>query len=302
MQFIYDLLPKTDAEYEEEVLNKKLYNETNTFIKTYFKLHKYDLEADKIYLFPEHRDILIIAAARVNNLSIMHTLLLSWGSNPNALYIRHPPPLHQAIMHGNYKMCKLLLDNGACVNGISKYSVYHDPALLIAAKFKKRTKIAKLLIEYGAHVNIRGLIAHTPIYEAVNNNNVGMVKLLLLNKASPDNDCQDLSETPAMASIPNLYLLRLLVRAGCYTKYLENIKCLGNKYIMYYNQTQWNFINYVYGITKCYNYLHNKKQLNKDKNHRQHIVWNIILRNIMPEIIPFKNLAEYIIDFGLKYR
>jgi ankyrin repeat protein len=65
--------------------------------------------------------------------------------------------------------------------------------------------IAELLLKYGAMVNVPGCDNITPLHEAVLNNKLEAVKLLLMYGADPE-ACDANGRTPKYVIITSLYL------------------------------------------------------------------------------------------------
>ena len=81
---------------------------------------------------------------------------------------------------------------------------------LLAALIEKQTKVAEILLEYGANVNVRGLRKRTPLHKAIYN--VGIVQSLL-NKGADINCRQDDLRTPLhlAAQCGELEVARVLI-------------------------------------------------------------------------------------------
>jgi ankyrin repeat protein len=89
-------------------------------------------------------------------------------------------PLIRASQRGNLAQANLLLKNGVAVNSKNKNGV---SALLMAATFGY-PKICKILISNGANINIKdNLVGFSPLTQAVFNNYIAIVELLLIHKA-----------------------------------------------------------------------------------------------------------------------
>jgi len=86
--------------------------------------------------------------------------------------------LCRAIEEGNLEKVKLLLDQGANING--KNRVTNTP--LITACMKNNIEIARLLIEKGADVNDTNKYGSPPLIFAVLANNIALAKLLCNEK------------------------------------------------------------------------------------------------------------------------
>merc|ERR1712029_50259 len=87
-------------------------------------------------------------------------------------------PLHQACLKCHYTSVELLLDHGANVN--VKDKVNATPLHIALREGVMGSKIAKLLIEKGAKVNvIGGIMERTPLHQACTNGNEATIQLLL---------------------------------------------------------------------------------------------------------------------------
>ena len=85
--------------------------------------------------------------------------------------------LHQAVYANNIESVKSLLVNGADINQLG-LSVYSSESPLHTAVSNGHMDIARLLLEQGANVDIRGKNDFTPLHHATYNGNLDMVKLL----------------------------------------------------------------------------------------------------------------------------
>ena len=118
--------------------------------------------------------------------------LLQRGSNVNAQaddilesydVMRGFTPLLYACMDGEVEKTKFLLSKGADVNQKSAVGIF--PLYVIfssmvgGANESKRFELTKLLLEYGAHLNLTGPGHHGILAAAVASNSVRCVKLLL---------------------------------------------------------------------------------------------------------------------------
>lgn len=89
-------------------------------------------------------------------------------------------PLCVAVYNGNFDMLKFLLDKGADVNYVNGVSLFY-------ALRRKHFEIAKYLIDKGADVDSIYNFYY-PLYMAVLDCNLDMVKYLLKNGARPDRE------------------------------------------------------------------------------------------------------------------
>jgi ankyrin repeat protein len=108
--------------------------------------------------------------------------LLSRGADPNAADDVGQTPLHWAAYIGRSDIVRLLLKYGANLNIKTKYD--GRTPLHVAAAYE--VSVVKLLIKYGADVNARDSRGRTPLYIALEERNVDVVKALLRHGADPN--------------------------------------------------------------------------------------------------------------------
>lgn len=149
--------------------------------------------------FPSHLlDTPLSKAASRNNLEIAEYLLQK-GANPNAMVNRYP--LIEAIQRQNLDMVKLLVENKADVNVsdghnqiplweaaktgntqivecLLQHGAHPTKSFLLKAVELKNLNIVKLLLKYGADVDIRNLEGDTLLSTAIKNNNLELIKIL----------------------------------------------------------------------------------------------------------------------------
>ncbi|MBN3896996.1 MAG: ankyrin repeat domain-containing protein [Nostoc sp.] len=107
-------------------------------------------------------------------------LLLDCGANVNALDESKSSPLFEAARHHDLSVAESLLDHGAEVNLIDNESW---TPLLRAFQHSGNDEIVRVLVAYGADVNVRGLRGESPLHLAVAQRNKDMVELLLAHGA-----------------------------------------------------------------------------------------------------------------------
>lgn len=108
-------------------------------------------------------------------------------------------PLHHAVIKGDYKLVKNLLDSGADINAKNIYNItpIHEAVLY------NRKKIVKLLAKYKADIEAEELYdGCTPLMIAVAYGRVHLVKLLLSFGASREHKDYD-NETAFSYTIDN---------------------------------------------------------------------------------------------------
>lgn len=102
----------------------------------------------------------------------MVKLLLDHGVPVNPIKERSDSPLETAVIHGDVKIVRLLIERGANVRG--KYLF-----LLSQAVAFNKVEIAKILVENGADLNESDTDGETPLIIAVEMESYDMVKFLL---------------------------------------------------------------------------------------------------------------------------
>ena len=107
-------------------------------------------------------------------------LLLDCRANVNALDLSKSSPLSEAAQYHHLQATKSLLARGAFVNLIDDQSM---TPLLRAFQRTGNDEIVKVLVAYGADVNILGCRGESPLHLAVAQNNKYLVELLLAHGA-----------------------------------------------------------------------------------------------------------------------
>ncbi|XP_076285931.1 transient receptor potential cation channel subfamily A member 1-like [Lasioglossum baleicum] len=185
----------------------------------------------------------------------MAKLLINYGANVNVKNIRGETPIVNAIQNRDTKMIELLLTNGADIkedpevvctavmcgnlelvedllkNGTDvnmlNGNIYYRNSLLHRAVNEKQVQMAKLLINYGANVNVKDTREETPIVNAIQNRDTKMIELLLTNGA-------DIKEDPKVVCTAvrcrNLELVEDLLKNGADINALDNMY-FGNSFL-----------------------------------------------------------------------
>jgi len=132
--------------------------------------------------------------------------LLERGTNPNTKDPDGRTPLTEAAYYGYTEIATLLLEHGADVfarkvHGETAYEMaagHQEIAQMIKREVnlldacsKSDLKLAKELLDQGAHANVRDPDGRTPLTEAVWNRNVELVNLLLERGANPNTKKND---------------------------------------------------------------------------------------------------------------
>ncbi len=143
-------------------------------------------------------------------------------------------PLLVACQYWNYKIIKLLLDNGANPNYTSE-SGYNPIMVTIDniqdsiqsntfAHERKRFNIAKLLLDYGASPNCFGRMNSTPLTHALKIKNIELA-MYLIEKGAIVNVCGEHDTVPPLFEaclLQNINLVRVLIEAGAIVNILYN--------------------------------------------------------------------------------
>ena len=118
-------------------------------------------------------------AVRWNSLKAAAELINS-GLDPDRPNIAGKTPLAEAAIEGNYKMAELLLSNGASPN---IYDSQGRTALVDGIKGGQSSMVT-LLLNYGANPQIQDMNGRTPFHEAVETENLQIIKILS-SKSNP---------------------------------------------------------------------------------------------------------------------
>ena len=110
--------------------------------------------------------------------------LLQYGFSVNPEHRNNSKLLHAAVQKGYLTIVEELLKYSTDVNILCNSTSINDSMLLHVATEYRQVEVAKLLIRYGADVNAQDKTGNTPIYYAVENAHLKMIKLLLTNKAN----------------------------------------------------------------------------------------------------------------------
>ncbi len=122
--------------------------------------------------------------------------MLKNGANPNSYDLTSKlSPLHVASENNNVSIVKLLIKYGADVN-IYANTLYLNTPLHIAA-LNDSSEVVTILLENGANINIYNdyTIGKTPLHLAVMNNSINSIKILL-DKGADTNIKDNEGNTP----------------------------------------------------------------------------------------------------------
>lgn len=109
-------------------------------------------------------------------------LLLKHGASPNVQNKNGTSAMHIAMWSQDPSFIKLLLDNEGDSNLFNKKE---KKSLVFSAIMPERLEHLKLLIKYGAEVNVQDSMKQTPLMLAANSSQYDMVFLLLNAGADP---------------------------------------------------------------------------------------------------------------------
>ncbi|XP_068979164.1 ankyrin repeat domain-containing protein 39-like isoform X1 [Bombus flavifrons] len=120
-------------------------------------------------------------AAQYNDLDRVKVLLKK-GVSPDAEDSAGYTALHYAARNGHYKICNILLENGAAVNAQTRCG--HATALHRAA-MQSHSEIVELLLRFDANPNLKDVDGYTALHRALTARSTPVCKLLI--------PCTDLS-------------------------------------------------------------------------------------------------------------
>lgn len=156
--------------------------------------------------------------------------LIAKGENVNALNELGKTPLNWAAVMGRKDIVELLLEKGADINGVGRYS---GAALHGAAQGDRNIEITKLLIARDAKIDMKDPQGRTPLFEAVSLQSVANVTLLI-DKGADINKPGPYGYTPLMWAVNvngarHPEIVRLLIAKGADTSIRNKIIEQGGK-------------------------------------------------------------------------
>lgn len=125
----------------------------------------------------------LLAIALERGYREMSLYLIDAGAPLDTVVYEGSTMLHQAAKGGDPEIIRLLIARGLDVNATDDYH-YHDTPLSDVAGRAKPEAIAALL-EAGSDVNHRGVNDQTPLWRAVHNKRIEIVRMLLAAGADP---------------------------------------------------------------------------------------------------------------------
>ena len=123
-----------------------------------------------------HKNALMLAA-EYGHLEIVR-LLLNYNINVNSLADDDETALSYAAQKGYYSVCQLLLQSGAESNITESFMPLHNAAA------NGHAEVCTLLIRHGAEINLKNISDKTPLYCAVEYEQLSICKLLLKSGAN----------------------------------------------------------------------------------------------------------------------
>ena len=144
-------------------------------------------------------------------------LLVSHGADVNAKYAKrgeeYGTPLLYAIYRGRIKIAQLLIEAGAELEVRNSYRSGKKP--LHEAAYRGFLEVVRSLLAHGARINSRDQYERTPLYLAAESNQAEIVRILLAHGADPNpsgtNAYQPLE---VVASEGYLQIAKMLIEAG----------------------------------------------------------------------------------------
>ncbi len=205
-----DLLSKLPSKKRERIISCIERDDISCF-KSYLTEISADATTSK------NGEPLIHIAAEHNSMKILK-LLLDKGVDINITTSQYTKSmLSGAAFESNLKMINYLIEQGADVNKEERENKCTSLFFLMSKHKNYRTpndiKIANILLSKGVNPNARcGMFGNTPLHEAVENNLLEMIKLLLSKGA--DANIKNNFDSSSIFRVKSEEAIKLLVQAG----------------------------------------------------------------------------------------
>jgi len=141
-----------------------------------YDLVKYVLESGVIKMSGDKAKLNQVLAYPIRNDDFeMLKLLVENGADVNGMVGKYIYPLHIAVKHDRFECLKYLVEKGANVNVRDSF----DETPLHYAVWDRKYEITVFLIEKGADINAKNANGYTPLHVAAYVNDVNIAKLLV---------------------------------------------------------------------------------------------------------------------------
>ena len=169
-------------------------------IETLLDANDISIGSSLVDIQDKNKNVPLFYAIKFNNTEVLK-ILLQRGANPNYRNEAHITTLHMAVIRGHQDMVKLLIQHRVAVNSRSEDG---STALHYSCNFR-RYEISKILLENGADPSlIEFPYEFSPIFYAVEQNDIPLTELLITYKANPNH--QDyIGNTVLIYAIKNKY-------------------------------------------------------------------------------------------------
>lgn len=158
---------KTPIEIFQEVLQQGKSEDIKKFIDGHSVLNVSDNHG---------WNMLLHSIVAKNDIAIKY--LLEKGSTINYKDNYENTPLMCAVYTRNRELIDVIIKNGGNINDRNAYGI---SALMLICSMTDMNDIAKLLIDYGADVNLKDVTGKTPLMNAVISGNIETLELLIKN-------------------------------------------------------------------------------------------------------------------------
>jgi len=141
-----------------------------------YDLVKYVLESGVIKMCGNNAKINQVLAYPIRNDDFeMLKLLVENGADINGMVGKYIYPLHVAVKHNRFECLQYMIEKGANIN----VKDHFDETPLHYAVWDRNYEIAKFLIEKGADINAKNANGYTPLHVTAYVNDVNIAKLLV---------------------------------------------------------------------------------------------------------------------------